>query len=218
MKDHSIKKFISFLSIAIGVFAATSFTPAIKETGWQSLFDGKTLNNWKVGNNAGTFSVEDGMIVVNGPVAHLFYDGDVNNHQFKNFEFKAEVMTTPGSNSGIYFHTEYQQGGWPKKGYEVQVNNSHTDGRRTGSLYGIEDVKEVYVKDNEWYTEYIKVEGKRIVIKINDKTVVDYTEPDNAERTEGNSLRKLSSGTFALQGHDPKSKVYYKNIFVKVLP
>lgn len=207
MKDHSIKKFISFISIVTCLFVVTSFTHGIKETGWQSLFDGKTLNNWKVGNNAGTFSVEDGTIVVNGPVAHLFYDGDVNNHQFKNFEFKAEVMTTPGSNSGIYFHTEYQQGGWPKKGYEVQVNNSHTDWRRTGSLYGIEDVKEVYVKDNEWYTEYIKVEGKRIVIKINDKTVVDYTETDNAERTEGNSLRKLSSGTFALQGHDPKSKV-----------
>ncbi len=125
------------------------------------------------------------MIKVNGNVAHLFYDGDVNNHQFKNFEFKADVMTTPGSNSGIYFHTEYQQGGWPKKGYEAQVNNSHTDWRRTGSLYGIQDVREVYVKDNEWYTEYIKVEGKRITIKINDKTVVDYTEPDNVQREKG---------------------------------
>ena len=79
-------------------------------------------------------------------------------------------------------------------------------------------VKEVYVKDNEWYTEYIKVQGKRIVVKINDKTVVDYTEPDNVQRDEGNSLRKLSNGTFALQGHDPKSKVYYKNIMVKLLP
>jgi hypothetical protein len=216
--NYLIKRVIVFFSIAICLLAVASFTQRNTEPGWISLFDGKTLNNWKVGNNAGTFSVEDGMIAVNGPVAHLFYDGDVNNHQFKNFEFKADVMTTPGSNSGIYFHTEYQQGGWPKKGYEVQVNNSHTDWRRTGSLYGIQDVKEVYVKDNEWYTEYIKVEGKRIVIKINDKTVVDYTEPDNAERTEGNSLRKLSTGTFALQGHDPKSKVYYKNILVKVLP
>jgi len=218
IKQYSIKRFISFFCIAISLLTVVAFTIRNTEPDWISLFDGKTLNNWKVGNNAGTFTIEDGMIVVNGPVAHLFYDGDVNNHQFKNFEFKADVMTTPGSNSGIYFHTEYQQGGWPKKGYETQVNNSHTDWRRTGSLYGIQDVKEVYVKDNEWYTEYIKVQGKRIVIKINDKTVVDYTEPDNAERTEGNSLRKLSDGTFALQGHDPKSKVYYKNIFVKVLP
>jgi hypothetical protein len=100
----------------------------------------------------------------------------------------------------------------------VQVNNSHTDWRRTGSLYGIQDVKEVFVKDNEWYTEYIKVQGKRIQIKLNDKTVVDYTEPENVQRSSGDSLRKISDGTFALQGHDPNSKVYFKNLMVKILP
>jgi len=218
MNKYPIKKITSISAVVIGLLAIISFTNGDTEPTWQSLFDGKTLNNWKVGDNAASFKVEDGSIVVNGQVAHIFYDGDISDHRFKNFEFKAEVMTTPGSNSGIYFHTEYQQGGWPKKGYEVQVNNSHTDWRRTGSLYGIEDVKEVYVKDNEWYTEYIRVQGKRIVIKINDKTVVDYTEPDDLQRSGGDSLRKISNGTFALQGHDPKSKVYYKNIMVKVLP
>ena len=186
--------------------------------GWVSLFDGKSLNNWKVGNNAATFRVEDGNIVANGQVAHLFYDGEVGQHNFKNFEFKADVMTTPGSNSGIYFHTVYQERSWPRKGYEVQVNNSHTDWRRTGSLYGIQDVRETYVKDNEWYTEYIKVEGKRVIIKINDKTVVDYTEPGDVKREAGNEGRVISSGTFALQGHDPNSKVFYRNIMVKQLP
>lgn len=213
-----MKKNVSCFSIAISLFTVAVFTQRHAEPGWQSLFDGKTLNDWKVGNNAGTFTVDNGMIVVNGPVAHLYYDGKINNHQFKNFEFKADVMTTPGSNSGIYFHTQYQQGGWPERGYEVQVNNSHTDWRRSGSLYGFQDVKDVYVKDNEWYTEYIKVEGKKITIRINDKTVVEYTEPDNLRREPGDSLRKLSMGTFALQGHDPKSKVYYKNILVNILP
>ena len=195
----------------------SSFNFIDNKNDWQSLFDGKTLDNWKVGNNAATFKVENGMIVVNGPVAHLFYNGEIGNHDFENFEFKASVMTTPGSNSGIYFHTHYQQSGWPASGYEAQVNNSQSDWRRTGSLYGIQDVKEVYVKDNEWYMEYIKVEGKRIIIKINDRIVVDYKEPDNVQRNGGDSLRKLSSGTFALQGHDPKSKVYFKNIMVKIL-
>ena len=146
------------------------------------------------------------------------YDGDVHQHNFKNFEFKAEVMTMPGSNSGIYFHTEYQDSSWPKKGYEVQVNNSHTDWRRTGSLYGIQDVKDVFVKDNEWFTEYFKVEGKRVIIKLNDNTVVDYTEPADVKREAGNEGRIISSGTFALQGHDPNSKVYFKNIMVRPLP
>lgn len=185
---------------------------------WISLFDGKTLNGWKVGANASAFKVENGCIVVNGNVSHLYYDGEVQQHQFKNFEFKADVMTTPGSNSGIYFHTQYQEKDWPKKGYEVQVNNSHTDWRRTGSLWAIQDVKETYAKDNEWFTLHIKVSGKHITLAINDKTVVDYTEPENVQREEGMKDRIISSGTFALQGHDPKSKVYYRNIKVKVLP
>lgn len=208
-----MKKVIVF--IALSCIFLLSFTQ--KNDEWISLFDGKTLNNWKVGENGSSFSIENGTIKVNGETAHLFYDGEVQQHNFKNFEFKADVMTLPGSNSGIYFHTGFQQGGWPEKGYEVQVNNSHTDWRRTGSLYGIKDVKETYVKDNEWYTEYIKVKGKHVIIKINDKTVVDYTEPDNIEKERGNSLRKISSGTFALQAHDPKSTIYYKNIMVKPL-
>ena len=185
--------------------------------GWIPLFDGKTFNGWKVGENASTFTIQDGAIVANGPVAHLFYNGDVKNHDFKNFEFKADVMTTPGSNSGLYFHTVYQDSSWPQKGYEVQVNNSQEDWRRTGSLYAIKDVKEVYVKDNEWYTESIIVKDKHVTIKINDKTVVEYDEPDNVKRETGMGGRLLSSGTFAIQGHDPKSKVYFKNIMVKPL-
>ncbi len=206
------------LFFAIIVFVLfSSLNPANKKQ-WVSLFDGKSLNGWKVGDNAKTFFIEDGAIVANGNVAHLFYDGPVQNHSFKNFEFKADVMTKPGSNSGIYFHTVYQQSSWPQKGYEAQVNNSQGDWRRTGSLYAIQDVREVHVKDDEWFTEYIKVEGKHITIKINDKTVVDYNEPENAERPKGMEGRLLSSGTFALQGHDPGSKVYFKNIKVKVLP
>lgn len=212
-----LKSIVAAIIIAI-CFISCSSTKKINADGWVSLFDGKSFTGWKVGDNATSFKIEDGAIAVNGNVAHLFYDGDVQQHRFKNFEFKASVMTLPGSNSGIYFHTTFQQGGWPQKGYEVQVNNSQSDWRRTGSLYAIQDVKEVYVKDNEWFTEYITVQGKRVVIKINDKIVVDYTEPENAPRSTGMAGRLISNGTFALQGHDPKSKVFYKDIMVKVLP
>ena len=182
---------------------------------WISLFDGKTLNGWKVGDNAETFAVDSGRIIVHGKTAHLFYDGAVKDHNFKNFEFKADVMTHKGSNSGIYIHTAYQQGGWPAKGYEVQVNNSHTDWIRTGSLYNIDNIKEVYVKDNVWFTMYISVMGKRVIVKLNDKVVLDYTELENVKRSEGDEQRVLSSGTFALQGHDPNSLTFFKNIMVK---
>ena len=80
-----------------------------------------------------------------------------------------------------------------------------------------EDIKEVFVKDNEWFTEYIRVEGKRVIVKINDRIVVDYTEPENVQRPAGDKGRVISSGTFALQGHDPNSKVYFKDILVRSL-
>lgn len=210
-------KQIALLFLVLMVSVITYSQNKKAKNSWIPLFDGKTFNGWKVGENASTFKIENGAIVANGDVAHLFYVGDVNNHDFKNFEFKADVMTTPGSNSGLYFHTQYQESSWPAKGYEVQVNNSHTDWRRTGSLYAINDVKDVYVKDNEWYTEHIIVKDKHVTIKINDKTVVEYDEPENVQREAGMEERKLSSGTFAIQGHDPKSKVYFKNIMVKPL-
>lgn len=190
----------------------------LKTGAWIRLFDGHSLNGWRVNENDSTFSIEEGSIKVNGKISHLFYDGGVNNNEFKNFEFRARVKTTKGSNSGIYFHTAFKPKGFPSKGYEVQVNNSHTDWRRTGSLYAVQDVREVYVQDDVWFTESIKVIGKRIVISINDKVVVDYTEPDGIETTKGRAEKHLGTGTFALQGHDPNSKIFFKEIFVKILP
>ncbi|MFY7841108.1 MAG: 3-keto-disaccharide hydrolase [Lacibacter sp.] len=209
----------NFLRLSFLVTIASLFLAAapVKKKKWISLFDGKTLNGWKVGANAETFKVEDGAIAVNGKVAHLFYNGEAAAHNFKNFELKLDIMTMPGSNSGVYIHTDYQDAGWPKKGYEVQVNNSHTDWRRTAGLYAVQDVKEAPAKDNEWFTMHITVKDKHIKVSVNNKTVADYTEPENAVRDKGMEGRLLSSGTIALQGHDPKSKVLYKNIMLKIL-
>ena len=192
--------------------------PSPDAEGWYSLFDGETLNGWKASDNQGTFIVRDGVIVADGERSHLFYSGAVNGADFVNFELKVDVMTEPGANSGIYFHTEYLMKGWPLKGFEVQISNTSKNLKRTSSLYGIIDVVESPAKDNEWFTEHIIVQGKRIIIKTNDNVIVDYTEPDELPSYEDWPGRKISSGTFALQGHDPKSIVYFKNIKVKLLP
>lgn len=209
---------ISGLLATVLILAACSASRKTSSDGWISLFDGKSMTGWRASEKPGTFRLENGSIVVAGPRSHLYYDGPVMNHDFKNFEVKAQVMTTQGSNSGFYFHTAYQEVGFPDKGFEVQVNNSHTDWKRTASLYDIVDIREVSVKDNEWFTLYVKVDSKHVTTKINDKTVVDWTEPTGAGAPKGHSGRVISSGTFALQGHDPKSVVYFKDIMVKPLP
>ena len=184
---------------------------------WISLFDGESLEGWTASENRETFRLEDGLIVAHGPRSHLYYTGPVADHDFKNFELEVEVLTTPGSNSGIYFHTEFQKEGWPARGYEAQVNNSHTDPRLTGSLWAIEDVLEKKVRDNEWFVQRISVKDRRIVIQVNRETVVDYTEPEDPQRPENIAGRLLSSGTIALQGHDPGSKVFYREVRIKLL-
>jgi hypothetical protein len=204
-----MKQLLIFCAVVL-IASCTSQRVDDNSSEWISLFDGETLDGWRVSENPESIRVEDGNIVIDGNRAHLFYVGPVENHSFQNFEYKAEVMTFPGANSGMYIHTEFQEDGWPSKGYEIQVNNSHTDWRRTGSVYGIQDVKEAPAKDNEWFTQHIIVDGNKITVKVDDKVINDYTveEDDN----------KLTGGTFALQAHDPDSKVLYRNIMVKPLP
>ena len=187
------------------------------EKGWISLFDGESLKGWKEAGAARSFVVEDGKIVANGkPLGHLFYAGPVRNADFKNFELKLDVMTMPQANSGVYFHTKYQAEGWPKTGFEAQVNASHKDHRKSGGLYGIVDVNDVAPHvDKVWWKYHIIVKGPRVSIKINGKTTAEWTQPDDWKRKS--SGQKIDRGTFALQAHDPDSVVYFKNIQVKPL-
>ncbi len=216
---------LAALALILAAAYSTRTTAAETAMGdWIALFDGKTLEGWKAGENSETFRVQDGMIVAQGLRSHLFYAGPVANHDFKNFEFRAEVKTAPNANSGIYFHTAFQQTGWPKKGYEVQINNTHTGSgnyrelKKTGSLYSVRNLFKSPVKDDEWFTVHLKVEGRHIQIKLNDLLVVDYIEPDRPIRKPEYIGSVLSQGTFALQGHDLESKVCFRNIFVRLLP
>ena len=185
------------------------------EAGFVNLFDGKSMNGWKVNENPTSWKVENGTLVCNGERSHIFYVGD--DKPFKNFHFKADVKTEPNSNAGIYFHTKYQDSGWPKYGFECQVNLSYkSDPRKTSSLYSVKDVLEPAAKDNEWYTQEILVVGKKITLKVNGKTLVEYVEPDD-QKAGSDFTRKIDEGTFALQAHDPGSKVYFKNLRVKRL-
>lgn len=186
--------------------------------GWASLFNGSDLSGWKVAERPESARVVDGALVVQGERAHVFYDGPVYAHAFKNFELRALVQTKPNSNSGIYFHTAFQEQGWPSKGYEVQVNNSQGDWRRTGGLYGIDDVREAPAADDRWFRMEVRVDGKHVTVAVDGKQVVDYTEPDDVVREGGFAGRLIDRGTFALQAHDPGSEVWYKAIEVRPLP
>jgi len=210
----------ALVGLVITASVAQDRKPAPKpdKDGFFSLYNAKDLEGWKASENPATFKVEDGVLVVYGPRAHLFYTGPVKNADFKNFHLKVEAQTFPKANSGIYFHTQFQENGWPSKGFEAQVNQTHGDVKKTGGLYAIKDVlNESPVKDNEWYTYDIIVKDKMVTIKVNGKTTAEWTQPDDWQPPAGMPGRKLSSGTFAIQGHDPQSRVLYRSIRVKPL-
>ncbi|MBI4909141.1 MAG: DUF1080 domain-containing protein [Acidobacteria bacterium] len=200
------------------LLASSAFTKDKPEKGFKALFNGKDLTGWeKAKENEGTFSVKDGAIVAQGPRCHLYYTGPINKHNWKNFELKVDVMTLPSSNGGIYFHTEYQEKNWPSKGFEVQVNNSHSDWRRSGGLYAVADNKEKVAEDGKWFTEHIIVKDNHVTIFVDGKKTSEWTQPADWKGGSSGPGRVISSGTVALQGHDPKSTIHYKNIRIKAL-
>lgn len=184
--------------------------------GWISMFNGRDLSGWKISEeNPGSFKVDGGALVVAGPRAHLFYAGPDGAAKMGDFEFEATIKTFPKANSGVFIHSRWQASGWPAHGYEIQVNATHSDPRKTGSVYAVKDVMDnAPHPDGEWFTYNIRVEGKRIVIKVNGQVVNDYTEPEDP----GHETRKLGEGTIAIQAHDPESVIHYKDLRFRPLP
>jgi hypothetical protein len=174
---------------------------------WVQLFNGKDLTGWKVyPSGRGNWKVVDGVLVGSGEASHLFSErGD-----YTNFRYRVEAMINDGGNSGQYFRTQFQPG-FPKY-YEAQINSTHRDPVRTGSLYGFPDclVKEMLVKPDEWFTQEVLADGNHIVIKVNGKTTVDthVTDPK----------KLFLKGHFALQQHDPGTVVKFRKIEVMELP
>jgi 3-keto-disaccharide hydrolase len=185
------------------------------ESGYTSLFNGKDLTGWKIGGPAESFSVEGGAIVAHGNASHLYYDGTVRDHVFRNFDLKLDVMARNRSNGGVYVLTEYQERGFPGKGFEIQVNNSHTDRIRSGSLYHVVDLSYIPAKDDEWFPMEISVSGDTITVSVKGNQVVRWTQPPDWNGNYDTPGRKIAPGTIAFQAHDPNSTTAYANIRIR---
>ncbi|HVO96793.1 MAG TPA: DUF1080 domain-containing protein [Bryobacteraceae bacterium] len=173
-----------------------------KPDDWKPMFDGSTLDGWKANEHPESWTVKNGAITGDGPASHLFWMKE----KCVNCEFKAEVRINHGGNSGMYFRTAFGPG-FPK-GYEAQVDNTHTDPVRTGSLYNFVKVFEQLIPDDTWWTQRIVVQGNHIQIFVNDKMTVDFTDEKNT----------FTDGYLALQQHNAGSVVEFKNLMMRHLP
>ena len=217
---------MQFTSILLLVLATTvQGKSSVAERGFTSLFNGKDLTGWKIGGAPESFTVRDGAIIASGPASHAYYDGPLRQHRFRNFELRLEAMARAGGNGGVYVLTEFEQvggnerasGRFPSRGFEIQVYNGK-GGPRTGSLYHVVDLGEALVKDDEWFALSITVQEDTILVKVNDAQVVNWRQPADWDGgREGPGRRITGPGTIALQAHDPKSAVLYRNIRIKPL-
>jgi peptidoglycan/xylan/chitin deacetylase (PgdA/CDA1 family) len=170
--------------------------------GWKRMFDGKTLNGWKTWENPQSWTVENGELVGQHAHSHLFYMDEM----CENCEFYAEIKLNHDGNSGMYFRG--QEFGKSPKGYEAQLNSTNKDPAKTGSLMRLSVVRDQLVPDDTWFSQHIIADGNHIIIKVNDKVVVDYID-------EANTYKK---GYLALQQHNEGSVVRFRNLKFRKLP
>jgi hypothetical protein len=187
----------------------TTSTLQAQEEKWITLFDGKTLDGWeKVGQEKSNWEVKDGAIVGTGQPSMLV----CTKGPYKNFRYRAEIQINDKGNSGLYFRTSRKPGFLD--GYEAQIDSTHSDPIRTGSLYGFSHVYKQLVKPDTWFVYELEVrddvwrgrEMVRIKITVDGNELYEYLD----------FAKTFKSGHFAFQQHDPGSKVSIRK--VEVMP
>ncbi|MDR3181317.1 MAG: DUF1080 domain-containing protein [Planctomycetaceae bacterium] len=201
------------------VFAAVLPLAAAAEDGWVPIFNGTSLDGWKSNEKYEGFEVKDGAIVGHGNRNHLYYM-----EELKNFELKLDAKISKGGNSGVYIKSQWQEGAWPVTGFELQVNSSHGDPVKTGSLYNIIKLPKAPHGDDEWFTYHIRCQNGNLTVSVNGQLLYTYADPmekggkpQDGKITEANK-RISQRGYIALQQHDPKSIPSFRNIMLKKLP
>ena len=209
----------------VGAVTASPLGIAARAERWIELFDGHSLNGWRPSENKGSWKIVDGRLAADGPRSHLYYTGPAHGADFRNFELEVDLTTKPQCNSGIYFHTAYQETGFPEKGFEIQINNTalgdsgYLERKKTGSLYGLRNMYKQLVPDEKPFQIRTTVRGKSVQIRLNGQLLVDYVEPTPPVIPAGGEKQRfLNHGTFALQCHNEGSKAFYRSVRVRPLP
>lgn len=206
-------KSVRLLSIAVvtAMTLLTTSTVTAQEEKWVTLFDGRTLEGWeKIGKDTSKWEVKEGALAGSGEASML-----VNTTgPYKNFRYRAEVKINDKGNSGLYFRTTRKPGF--TDGYEAQIDSTHTDPIRTGSLYGMCHVYQQHVKPDTWFVYELEVRddvwrGKavtRIKITLDGNELFEYLD----------FAQTFKEGHFAFQQHDPGSYVFIRKVEVMELP
>ncbi len=202
--------------VASVVLWLAPFCFALADDGWTALFDGGDLASWKVDGPDDAFAVQDGLLVCAGKPAHLVYVGDARNADFRDFELKAVVRTSPGARSALGYHATPRKADARSRARRIRIDNTPPgfrdglDATRTGSLCGLRHQHMTLVDDGQWFTLHVTVTGNRVRVSVNETLMVDFTDPARPGRPAG--------GAFTIGCRDARGEVQFRRIEVRPLP
>ena len=183
---------------------------------WVNLFDESSLSGWTPnelakGEDTAVWTNNKGIVKGSAQSEKKGHGHLFSPRSYRNFHYRAEIKVGEGGNSGMYFRTQKGQR-WPK-GFEAQINSTHGDRVRTGSLYYINKVFTQEAKPDTWFTQEVIAYGDHIVIKVNGKVTTKVKIP-----APGFEHLNYKEGHFAFQFHDPACRVELRNVMVRELP
>ncbi len=228
---------LSFRALLLAIFfvlfigqpsqaADNELTKEEKTSGWQLLFNGQDLANWKNNNGKPLAEaiVQEGTINPHGAGGRLL----VYDKEFGDFEFQCDVKMAEGKcNSGVFVRVSDLTDP-VYTGREVQVfSPPGTTVHDFGAIYDLVPPSKIATKGaGEWDTLYIRCEGPMITVKVNGEQVAELDcdtldkpglRADGTEHKYRGAIKDSArSGFIGLQDHD--TDVWYKNIKLRELP
>lgn len=222
-----MKTLISLLTVCLLMFAAAAKAQPAKtksdEKGFVTLFDGTTLNGWKLVRGHGPgYVVKDGVLVCPA-------DGGGNlftEKEYSNFVFRFEFKTEPGGNNGVGIRAPLE-GDAAYAGMEIQILDDQHERykgkikseQHHGSVYDVIPARTGFLKPaGEWNEEEIMARGNRIRVTLNGVIILDA---DLGTVREESVLKKhpglkMKAGHIGFLGHG--SLIEFRNIRIKALP
>ncbi|MDX1948466.1 MAG: DUF1080 domain-containing protein [Pirellulaceae bacterium] len=207
------------LAIFLVIVLSRGLVAAEGETGFTTLFDGKSLAGWE--GNKEVFRVEDGAIVggsLTGKVAHNEFL--CSTKEYGDFELRLSArLVGKGENAGVQFRSARIPNHFEVIGYQCDMGQAQGKSiwgalydesrRRKFLVQGDAEKLAQTVKAGDWNELVIRCEGARVRIWVNGLATVDYTEEDSTVARRG---------VIALQIHGGEpAEASYKNIRLQEL-
>lgn len=162
------------LAATIALTLAVGASPSLasgQADGWTTLFDGTSLDGWRVIGDA-NWELGSGAVSATSGSGFL-----VSEASYDNFELRVEFWVDEPANSGVFLRCSDPQSVNDRNAYEVNIYDTRADQTyRTGAVVNVAAPSAVINTAGQWNTFEIRAQGDRLVVALNGTQTVDTTD------------------------------------------